>query len=172
MEVATAYVRCDCRSRMLRLRGKPNEDLSNWMNKQGGCADATWKACGESSRFAFVVPENSAEAFFTEDFAFGRRFCWMKDQSHVSDPLMWPFFQIMVHKFVDKMPKMFFAEDDELVKTLGLIDRTNRSAWALRFGAAGPTFTGSIPSALRRSSNARVNVVSRSWIRCVGAEFS
>src|SRR5438034_1002690 len=50
-------------------------------------------------------------------------------------------------------------------KASSLIERLNRSQWALRFGLRGGKRTGSTPLALSNASNAWVTFVSLSWIR-------
>jgi hypothetical protein len=101
----------------LRFSGKgaPQNDLSWRITKR--LASEGKKSEGDLCRLAFIVFQQAAESFVTNDLAIGGRTVSNNLQWRIAKRLMWPFFQIMSQVVVDNVPKVIFAQDNEMVQT-------------------------------------------------------
>ena len=78
---------------------------------------------------------------------------------------MIPFAMIVLGECQQSSPKAALPEEHQAIQTFFLIDLTNRSAYALQFGARCGVCTTRMPTSASRRRNATLHLVSRSQIR-------
>jgi hypothetical protein len=94
----------------------------------------------ESCGLPVVVVEHSTESLSSSDASGCCRSAFDWSDKLVSQALMISLSMVVGNEFSDGVPQAVFAKENHLLQTI-LFDRTNRSAYAFRFGERGGSFT-------------------------------
>ena len=111
------------------------------------------------------VAEQPTEATATSHLTAVAPKVWLRGDEVVGEALMIALRMIVGQVLLDRIIQGAFTRMTICSSTASLMERTNRSQKALRFGLRGGRTTGSTPWLLSKPSNIRVNLVSRSWMR-------
>ena len=120
----------------------------------------------EPLRGSMIVTEEPTKSLAAMDGAVSTRWCeafWHNQP--IVKTLVIPFPVVMRRECGERSTQMGFAEDDDPIQALPLIDRTKRSAYALQLGAWNGVCTTRMPASAKVRRNVALHLVSRSQMR-------
>jgi hypothetical protein len=118
-----------------------------------------------NSRRSAVEVEQYAEPFASLDPAVRVRRGLRALDQYVPEPLVVPLEPIVLHELMNRPSQVRLSQWNDPVQTLALIESTNLSAYAFRFGLLGGNRSTSTPTLFIAARNSRVYSGSRSRIR-------
>jgi hypothetical protein len=123
------------------------------------------KYCIASSGLSMIVAEQPTEALPPHHWTRLATNCPLPHDELVVEPLMISLGMIMGQVLLDRIIQRAFSSMTICARASSLMERTNRSQWAFKFGLRGGKRTGSTPLSFSNASNPCVNLVSRLWSR-------
>ena len=115
-------------------------------------------------RRTMVVAQKSAQPVTAANGADRMRAAVPLDKG-VAEPLMVAFAMVMAQELRERTTEVPLTERNQADQAFLLFERTNRSAWALQFGARNGVCTTRTPAVSSRCRTAALHLRSRSQIR-------